>query len=306
MQLIFFVLVGFGCCALPCFAVASPTYPDLLVVNATADANSAPGFPLLISVTLLNNGTRDSGIITVEAWLSADQNLTTDDSLLFAYQYPPLLRGAKSRIELIDVIPTSMVPGSYYLFIVCKGKGGLDSNPDSPYLFSDIVIIHDWEIPDVDEFCTEVSAHIFLLTNKERKSRDLVELEWDEGLYTLANNHAHEMAQYRYMDHVNRTGFDATARAKALGLVTVKEVMVDGYLGVRDGIAENLAFTGTGHVVGSGFVNPALPDAVATALVEGWMKSPGHRQNILEPAVTHLGVAVQKGGKYYYAAQNFW
>lgn len=41
--------------------------------------------------------------------------------------------------------------------------------------------------------------------------------------------------------------------------------------------------------------------------VEGWMNSPGHRANILNPAYTHLGVGF--AGDYsdnHFATQNFW
>ena len=199
-----------------------------------------------------------------------------------------------------------MAPGTYYLFVACEGKVPGEINlDDNRFLISEIVV-RDLEIPDEEEFCTEVSAWIFLLTNEQRAERRLSELEWDEELHLLADGHAIEMARYRYMDHVNKAGVDATGRAKARGLPTKKEVVVDGREGVRDGIAENLAFTGTGHVRGSGYINPAVPRAVATALIAGWMKSPGHRQNILEPTITSLGVSVRKGGEYYYAVQNFW
>jgi uncharacterized protein YkwD len=254
----------------------------------------------------MNNGTRDAGIVTVSAWFSSDQILTNEDIFLFAYQFPPLLRGKKSSVQMIDVIPRSVAPGTYYLFIMYEGKGLADKRADGNQYMISQVTVHDWKIPNEEEFCTEVAAWIFLLTNEQRKKVDLSELVWNEELYELADGHAREMARYRYMDHVNRARLDATGRARDRGFETRKEVEVDGKRGFRDGVAENLAFTGTGHVAGSGYVNPAVPRTIAEALVNGWMKSPGHRQNILEPAVTDLGVSVRKGGAYYYAAQNFW
>lgn len=285
---------------------SAATYPDVVVLNATADDKTAPGFPLEVAVLVMNAGTRDAGIITVSAWLSLDDEFSDEGIFLFAYQFSPLSRGQKNSVQMIDLIPLSVVPGTYYLFVECQGKVPGEMNPDDNRFLISEIVVHDWEIPSEEEFCTEVAAWIFLLTNEQRTEHRLSELEWDEELYSLADGHAREMARYRYMDHVNRAGLDATGRAKARELETTKEVEVDGKVGVRDGIAENLAFTGTGHVRGSGYINPAVPHAVATALITGWMKSPGHRQNILEPTITHLGVSVRRGGEYYYAAQNFW
>ena len=293
----FLFLAGIGSAA---------TYPDLMILHAAAESDTAPGFPLEISAELMNNGTRDAGIVTVSAWLSSDQVLTKEDEFLFAYQFPPLSRGKKSSIQMIDVIPRSVVPGTYYLYIVCEGRGVADRNSDDNQYMVSQVTVHDWQIPEEEEFCTEVAAWIFLLINEQRTEYGLTDLIWSEELYQLADGHAKEMARYRYMDHVNRAGLDATGRAKERGFETRKEIEVDGKRGVRDGVAENVAFTGTGHVTGSGYVNPAIPHAVAGTLVSGWMKSPGHRQNILEPAITYLGVSVRKGGEYYYAVQNFW
>ena len=297
------VLVFCMCFIASCSAA---TAPDVIVLNATADTETGPGFPLEVGVLLANNGTRDAGIVTIAAWLSLDQEFSDDDIFLFAYQFPPLSRGAKRQLQMIDIVPASVAPGNYYLFVEGKGKVVGDTNLDNNRFLISEIVVHEWEIPGEEEFCTEVAAWIFLLTNEERAERRLTELEWDEELYSFADFHAREMARYRYMDHVNRAGLDATGRAQARGFETKKEVVVDGKVGVRDGVAENLAFTGTGHVDGSGYVNPAVPRAIAEALVAGWMKSPGHRQNMLEPGIEIVGVSVQKGGQYYYAAQNFW
>jgi uncharacterized protein YkwD len=41
--------------------------------------------------------------------------------------------------------------------------------------------------------------------------------------------------------------------------------------------------------------NIAIGYASAAATMDGWMNSPGHRANILQPAFTHLGVGVSVG-----------
>jgi len=62
-------------------------------------------------------------------------------------------------------------------------------------------------------------------------------------------------------------------------------------------IAENIAY----EYSSEGFTTEDL----ATRLVEGWKKSPGHRKNMLDADVTETGVAVaqsEKSGKYYAVA----
>jgi uncharacterized protein YkwD len=63
--------------------------------------------------------------------------------------------------------------------------------------------------------------------------------------------------------------------------------------------AENIAW----EFNSAGFTTRRL----ASALVEGWEKSPGHRKNMLDPDVTDIGVGVAKSAKTgrYYAVQEF-
>ena len=61
----------------------------------------------------------------------------------------------------------------------------------------------------------------------------------------------------------------------------------------------------TGNVVGHGYVNND-PESVARAMVQAWMESPGHRENILRTQYARIGVGVAYDGTlYYYGTQNF-
>jgi uncharacterized protein YkwD len=50
-----------------------------------------------------------------------------------------------------------------------------------------------------------------------------------------------------------------------------------------------------------------IPEELAEKMVEGWTQSPEHRKNMLDPAVTEIGVAVAHSGKTgnYYGVQMF-
>ena len=55
------------------------------------------------------------------------------------------------------------------------------------------------------------------------------------------------------------------------------------------------------------FKYPARRDQkkLAKDLVDGWMKSPGHRANILNAQLRYIGVGVAHSDNYIYATQNF-
>ena len=44
---------------------------------------------------------------------------------------------------------------------------------------------------------------------------------------------------------------------------------------------------------------------LAKDLVNGWMKSPGHRANILNAQLRYIGIGVAESGNNIYATQDF-
>ena len=61
-------------------------------------------------------------------------------------------------------------------------------------------------------------------------------------------------------------------------------------------ISENLAWASR---------RSASDDQIARVLMDGWMKSPGHRKNILDNQVRDIGIGVAKRGFKTYAVQVF-
>jgi uncharacterized YkwD family protein/spore coat assembly protein SafA len=52
--------------------------------------------------------------------------------------------------------------------------------------------------------------------------------------------------------------------------------------------------------------NIAAGQTTAESVMKAWMNSPGHKQNILSPNFTHIGVGYAKGGSYgHYWTQQF-
>ncbi|GAK00173.1 transporter [Geomicrobium sp. JCM 19055] len=45
--------------------------------------------------------------------------------------------------------------------------------------------------------------------------------------------------------------------------------------------------------------NIAMGQQTSEQVMDGWMNSDGHRQNILDPELTHIGVGYEEDGNYW-------
>ncbi|HLZ47929.1 MAG TPA: CvpA family protein [Candidatus Limnocylindria bacterium] len=114
----------------------------------------------------------------------------------------------------------------------------------------------------------EAEAEMLRLLNAERTSRGLAALELDVRLVPVARQHSEEMFRLKYFGHqspVNGSPFDRLAAAK----ITYSRA------------GENLAYA----------------QSVAVAH-RGLMDSEGHRENILRPEFTRIGIGVVSAGSY--------
>lgn len=102
---------------------------------------------------------------------------------------------------------------------------------------------------------------VTFLTNQERASAGLPPLKANPLLDQAATSHSLAMAVADFFDHINPfTGTDPGDRVLEAGY---------GFSGVAENIAEG----------------PGTADEV----VQGWMNSPGHRANILDPSYREIG-----------------
>lgn len=122
---------------------------------------------------------------------------------------------------------------------------------------------------------TSPEGQLFNSANRERAAQGLSILQWDDALATAARDHASQMALHNLMSHQLPGEPELIARANAAG--------------VRFSvIAENVAIG---------------PDA--STIHSAWMRSPGHRANILRPELNALGIAVVQGREGLFAVQDF-
>jgi uncharacterized protein YkwD len=124
---------------------------------------------------------------------------------------------------------------------------------------------------------TSDERRAFELVNAERRSHGESPLVWDAELTRMARIHSEKMAQQNFFNHTGPDGQGLRERSRASGIVGFKA------------LAENLAY------------NKGFADAASCAVV-GWMRSEGHRDNILNEEFTRSGIGIARAadGRVYF------
>lgn len=122
-----------------------------------------------------------------------------------------------------------------------------------------------------------IDSQVLQLTNQERAKNGLKPLAADWQLSRVAYYKSADMRDKNYFSHTSPTYGDPFTMMKSFG-ITYRSA------------AENIA---------AGQQTPS-------AVVQSWMNSPGHRQNILNGSFTHMGSGYAAGGSYgHYWTQMF-
>jgi len=116
---------------------------------------------------------------------------------------------------------------------------------------------------------------LFDFANRERAVRGLEPLQWDEALARAARQHALHMADKKSLSHQFPGESDLSGRVRQTGARFVA-------------LAENVA------------VGPS-----AAIVHAQWMNSPPHRENLLDPQMNSLGIAVAERSGQLFAVQDF-
>lgn len=124
---------------------------------------------------------------------------------------------------------------------------------------------------------TQARAAIRCLVNHERTSRGVRPLADERRLRRAASRFAVRMVRQRFFAHVAPDGRTLLQRLRSTRYVSVKVR--------RYAIAENLGF-GTGRL------------GTPRAIVAGWMHSPDHRHNMLDPRFRQVGIGMAAGSPF--------
>lgn len=131
-----------------------------------------------------------------------------------------------------------------------------------------VALSNGWSLPGLDPVLEPEPALVSALharADAEREAAGLAPTAWDDGLARAARAHADELAGRGVLDH---TGARPETRTLADRLVRAGVPYTS--------VGENLAF------------ERGAPDPVAT-IVDGWLGSPPHRANLLNPAFDRVG-----------------
>jgi uncharacterized protein YkwD len=117
--------------------------------------------------------------------------------------------------------------------------------------------------------------NIFDSANRERAARQLLPLKWNALLASAARAHAQKMAQAGTISHQFPGEMDMGMRIRVAGVHFISA-------------AENVAQGPT-----------------AAVIHQEWMNSPPHRENLLDPELDSMGVAVVARNGELFAVQDF-
>jgi uncharacterized protein YkwD len=152
---------------------------------------------------------------------------------------------------------------------------------------------------------TLLEKRIHTLINKERAKEGLSSLQWDDSLANIARKHSRDMAKRNFFDHVSPDGHDMMHRYGQDGYTCSVRVGSTFYTGAEN-ILQNNLYDSVRTVNGVASYDWNSLDKIAETTVQGWMKSPGHRRNILTPhwGREGIGVVIAPDDKVY-ITQNF-
>lgn len=135
------------------------------------------------------------------------------------------------------------------------------------------------------KYLEKIENLVFEMTNQLRRAKGLAPLSKDDELRNVARAYSDDMLVRRFFDHTTPDG------------VTFDERIADRYRHRVRLIGENIWYA-------YGY-NLSKIHQIAKEIVDDWMSSPGHRENILDPRFTHLGVGVSARNGTIRATQEF-
>ncbi|RMF68803.1 MAG: CAP domain-containing protein [Cyanobacteria bacterium J069] len=126
-------------------------------------------------------------------------------------------------------------------------------------------------------------AEVLRLTNQFRQQNGVQALSYNNKLGNAAQGHSLNMANQDFFSHTGKDGSTIGQRVTAAGY----------------------QWSTTGENIAAGYTTPA-------AVVEGWINSPGHRANLLNPNYQEIGIGYYhlandtgQVNYYHYWTQNF-
>jgi len=138
--------------------------------------------------------------------------------------------------------------------------------------------VYGFQVPTERLETEEIEQELHDLINRERAKQGITLLQISKSLIPIARSHSQDMAVQSELTHNSRDGKTYSQRLQEAGLFF-------------KGTGENIAFS-----------QSFLPEAIHNS----FMRSKGHRENILDPRFDTIGIGVfYNKDKGYYVTQDF-
>jgi uncharacterized protein YkwD len=138
----------------------------------------------------------------------------------------------------------------------------------------------------------EIKRHLFQRINHDRQLHRLAPVEYDKIAAQVGEAHCREMLGHKYLSHWNQKGYKPYHRF--------------AFAGGTDSVHENCSSSdASGAVYYS--INKVISDVLNSheAMMAEVPPDDGHRQNILDPAHTHVGIGLAFDSRSIRMSQEF-
>lgn len=137
----------------------------------------------------------------------------------------------------------------------------------------------------------QIAFDIHHEVNEVRKLHGLKPLSWSNTIAEIAKKHSQDMSARNYLSHISPEGEDVTDRFQKANFVCARELPNGDVLKGGENLAE---------------VNfPNDRNGIGMRVVQSWMDSPSHRENLLFNRYDSEGIGVVISGDMFHITQNF-
>lgn len=240
----------------------------------------------------------------------------------FSYGFKGLANGYRAMISIIAILICLFLllnPGfvvnsitsfdydtlnPFEINIDFNGLNAIDDNSGVYNSDNNDVYENNNPKPEIDIAALELEIHN--LINNERQNHGLPSLQLDSKLSDIARAHSQDMAINNYFSHDNWVGQGPTERAAAAGYPTTKDFGSYYVVGIGENIHKGWLYSQITYGWTTTY-DWYIQSEIAYNAVNGWMNSPGHRENILSSTYDKEGIGIAISDDYaVYATQDFW
>lgn len=172
-----------------------------------------------------------------------------------------------------DTVTHTVVKGDTLWKIAVKYQVGVSEIIDANPQFPNPDLIYPGQtvyIPTLDATVLSYEQEVVDLVNKIRRENGLSELKLNWELSRVARYKSQDMCDNKYFSHTSPTYGSPFTMIKNFGI----------------------SYRTAGENIAKGYRTPQ-------AVVNGWMNSKGHRENILNASFTQIGVGYVSSGNYW-------